>query len=294
MANITPITRDLARPIDTPQLGHFGIISDYIAVVDGRGSKLLEAEYQARQIIELRPDFQTVSIITESRTLAQSNMAVECAHVTGTVITHHSDGALQIYKPQSAASSLGSAHIHPDMAQKIIGPDFVNIFAATSQVFPEYMSWDIRTKGSKYPGICHFDGAYDEAVLDPTEDLSLSFLMAADEMRFKKLQGSITITVALNEGGTLVTKNTGAGFVLNELEDISQGIHVNEIDAPFYQTQNGDITIMRGRGWSGDFVPTAHSSVLHSRKRNAAVLSSFASYLHPHVLDEYGPFVAAA
>lgn len=73
MGIIKPITREMARDVNDPELGRYGVIDDFIAVVDG--CRDLKAAFnQARALIQ-KPEFQFVIIARDRSQRALKNSA---------------------------------------------------------------------------------------------------------------------------------------------------------------------------------------------------------------------------
>lgn len=345
MVNVIPISRDIAQAAHDSVYGDFGVIDDFIAVVDGRGRLLQKAFAQARGLIDR---YESVTIIRESRTLARSELrlgelfsqrtfgqrvirpdynspdyhtpsarsrrrrdrrdgapAIKTAAArSGHVFPVFEQGRYDLLRPKvsfdSDAEYYAAAKSYKTKRSMLgsfaFGADFHALFKASAHPLatPEYLSWHIENGDeTSEPGLLHFD--LGEAQLNP-KFLKPKFLKAAHQRNYKSLEGSVTRTMSVRGGGTIVEK-TDPNFFMQYASHVEKGtvrsIAENIMQASagrtFYQTQDGDITSLRGAGWGEGRVPSYHCSpymnayghVGNHLGRFVAIQSPQVSFLHP-------------
>lgn len=287
MGKITPITKDLARGVEDKRIGHYGVVSDFIAVVDGT-SDLVKALRQAKSLIQI-PENQAVVVMRESSTLKKSEDRLfdsffhrEFHQPKRGIVVSHKEGKHLKFDPPGLTSRRTQEfrRVAYCMPSRVIGHDYNEVFKASRQVFPEYLSWDMRTGKNRNPGGLHFDAAYEQASNNVIKRLPHSFSEDILKEKFNPLSGSITMTVSIRGGGSVVVRCDRNDYPEQHFDDFGkQG----------FQTQDGDITIFRGKGWENpEQLASYHCSPLHSVGRDVAVLSSYASYLSPKILKMRG------
>ena len=154
---IQTITPDNTKAIDDPGHGHYGLVNSAIPVVDGR-TDLKKALIQARGLIQ-DPRFAQVVVMRESPSLAQSVKFLTGSFYhknfhqpsRGIVLPWPNKPSYLVYSP-SIANMFGDYKQHSFGLNKLIGPDYHQVFQAVKGVFPEFLSWDIRSGQNRNPG----------------------------------------------------------------------------------------------------------------------------------------------
>ncbi|GEM_PF-4561036 len=289
MAEIKPITLD-EGDLTRDSRGQYKILDDFIAVVDGR-KNLYQACISARQLAA-DPHFQDVTIIRDSKTLEKSRQCLFNSFYNqkfhqqkrGTVLPWPENNKFLIYQ--------GESILNPDktpfktignfQAKRLLGPDYFETFNVMRLVNPEYLSWDLRGGVTIKPGGLHFDHAYEDAthtLMD--KKLPKTYANYIKEHITRELPGSITVTIAVRGGGTIVTKCAHNDLPEQQFEEYGQDSR---------QAQDGDITVIRGSGWPNpQQLASYHCPSLHPNGHDIAVASSWASYLAPGIIERYGP-----
>lgn len=287
---IRPITLDIADWSIDPD-GKYGVVDGFLAVVDGQDD-LLAALETARELIK-NPQFQAVAVIRNSQTLTQSfqsiagMMDVDGKFGLGAIegrILPWPDKNKYLYINQGMTTIFPHKSLRFGKAEKGIGADFHEIFSATKEVFPEYLSWSVRKLKSGVPGELHYDECYRPGLRN-VSDLPRGFVKSVNSEIFQPLSGSITMTTSLDNGGTIVC---------NSNEILPQQNFYDEDNALLgYQGQNGDLLILRANGWDADqgYTPSFHCPPKVENimaRRYVAVSSSNASFLSPQIREMLG------
>ncbi len=290
MGMIKPICLQDAVP-EQGERGRFGVIDDFLVVLDGR-EDLLSTLKTARELIK-DPRFQAICIIRDSQTLSESFAAVagmmEADHKFGYgakegVVLPWPEKDRFLFKDKGITSLRSNKSFSQGRADKLIGPDFNQVFMATGIVFPEYLSWEIKRLKNVTPGILHYDEGYSPGRRNIL-DLPKGFVNSVNAREFDVLEGGLTFSMSLANESTIVCK-TDSVFQ-------RQNFYNSENSMTGYQAQNGDLLIMRSHGWDVNqgYQPVFHCPPLPERKldrRFVALASGGLSYHAPQVREYMG------
>ncbi len=314
MGRIIQISRDIARGVDDPDLGHYGVVDDFIAVVDGR--KNLQEAFALKRALIQRAEYQGVTILRE-RSEKQLNQSLERIGaqfynkkfgLQASMPRQSNDEKWlkaerrRILRDKGATGLLGSgpakkATIIPCpqkhkffygvgnnefssmfniLGSRFLGQDFSEILKAGRNNLPEFLSWNIlHGEITSTPGWIHCDQEAADAVSRDLDELPAAVLEGL--ANFQCLPGSVSVVSALNSGGSFLFKDRDIGE--KEFFD-------DDSDRCAYQVQNGDVSGVRGEGWPDDPVT--------GEPRDALYHCSPLKNKFGHVGDHRGRVVIAA
>ena len=289
MGAIQPITLETANWDSST--APYGIIDEFMAVIDGRNN-LNEALKLSRELIQ-KPQFQAIAIVRNSTTLSRSYEAIADFML---VKNKFGNGVLEgrvfawpergkyLYRNESITTLFPNKTFRKNKADKSIGPDFHDIFWDAKKIFPEYLCWSVRKHKSGNPGILHYDECYRPGLRDIFK-LSNQFVADVNNIHFAPLEGAITLSVTIANGGSIVC-NTSE--IMAE-----QNIYDQTCQLTGFQAQEGDLLILKDKGWDANkghqpafHCPPKTESILSNRF--VAIASSNASYLSPQVREFLG------